>query len=164
VAVVGGSGGIGGSIVRQLVVIGTSDIEKFDGYEQYVKQGVAEFDQVIVVDVVPPKFTHKKLTFRRCDITKLDQVTTSLEGCTHVIDTAGVIDLREHPIQLATSNNINVVGTFNVVQACLNLGIKVYYSLLPKSSLTHHSVFKLQEFGLHLYWSYCDGEKWTTAL
>jgi len=151
VAVIGGSGGLGGATVQQLVAIGTPDIEKFQGHEQYAAQGVKEFAEVVVIDLAPPRFKHSKVTFKKCDVTRLDDVISALEGCSHVVHTAAIIDLRENTLQDIRSHNINVVGTVNVIQACIKLGIKVRAKYFPCNPGLHILTLTLTEFGLYQF-------------
>src|SRR5258706_3688928 len=110
IAITGGAGFIGSSIARRLL-----------------NEGVREVLVLSRKGVAPPALedwtTSGRLTIIRCDIRNRDRVRKALAGCDAVFHQAGmrVTQCAREP-HLAYELMVN--GTFNVVSACADLGVK----------------------------------------
>lgn len=113
VAVVGGSGNIGYLVTEQLC------------------RPDSGFDEVIIFDVRPPpqglpESSKAKIAFQKCDITNKDGMIDALSGITHVVHTAALIEIRNAPINQFRCYQVNVRGTWNVLNACILNGVQSY--------------------------------------
>ena len=105
ILVTGGSGFLGGHVVRELLgpdtVIETSEVRVFD-----MKDYPGE----------------EKVNFCKGDTRDFEAVKKACSGVDAVIHSAAIIDWGNHPQQYVY--DVNVGGTENVVRACKELGIK----------------------------------------
>jgi dihydroflavonol-4-reductase len=56
------------------------------------------------------------------DITNFEQVVSAMEGCKYVYHLAGLVSYNKKDLQ--RQYGVNVIGTQNIVNACLQLGVK----------------------------------------
>jgi dihydroflavonol-4-reductase len=93
------------------------------------------------------------------DITNFEQVIEAVDGCDVVFHLAGLVSYRKKDIQ--RQYGVNVVGTHNVMEACLRRNVKrvihtssvAAMGIPPKDTLgTEELVYNLQGKGLN----YCD--------
>ena len=101
IAVTGGSGFIGTALCNKLVS---------EGYD------------VRILDLIEPSLSSSKVSFLKTDLTNSQEVEKSLEGVDVVYHLAGVVlkGMKQNPF---LGNNLNVIGTLNILQTCVNLGI-----------------------------------------
>ena len=78
--------------------------------------------RVVVIDVLVPKERHPRVEYVRASITLPEHVRRALEGgIDAVIHTASIIpDLRMQGSKAL--HIVNVDGTANIIQACIELG------------------------------------------
>jgi nucleoside-diphosphate-sugar epimerase len=110
ILVTGGSGTVGKYIVGDLVAHGHT---------------------VGVLDIVPPQ--RKDVEFHHCDILELDDVADALNGYDTVIHTAGIPHPLNDPAEKVFT--VNVLGTFNVLEASVRNGIKKVVFTSSESTL-----------------------------
>lgn len=110
ILVTGGSGTVGKYIVDDLVAHGHT---------------------VGVLDIVPPQ--RKDVEFHHCDVLALDDVTDALNGYDTVIHTAGIPHPLNEPAEKVFT--VNVLGTFNVLEASVRNGIKKVVFTSSESTL-----------------------------
>ena len=86
---------------------------------RFVVEECARQAEVTVLDIEPSDTPH---TYAALDVLDLDAVMKALEGHDAVIHLAAIDDAIEAPQK--TYFEVNVEGTFNVLQACHELGIR----------------------------------------
>jgi len=116
ILVTGGSGLIGSHVVDKLIAEHPKEIIVFDNdISEFMKNSSAELD-------------YKNVTLLRGDITQKDEVMGALKGVDFVIHTASML-ARNAVKDLRTAFEVNVGGTFNLLEACVAHGVKkVIYS------------------------------------
>lgn len=108
VVVVGGAGNIGSLVVDQLL-------------------DDAAVGSVVVADVAPcpARFVDEsRVRYARVDITQAAQVDDAMRGADACIHLASAIDLRLTQYTVPFMRNINVVGTANIINACVSHGVR----------------------------------------
>jgi len=68
------------------------------------------------------------------NICKTSDVNQAASGCGTVFHLASIIDLRNGPLHKAKMHNVNVIGTYNVINACIANGTR---SLVYLSTMGH---------------------------
>lgn len=110
ILVTGGSGAVGKYIVDELI---------------------RHHHKVGVLDIVSPK--QSDAAFHRCDILLLDDVTDALTGYDAVIHSAGIPHPLNDPAEKVFA--VNVLGTYNVLEASARNGIKKVVFTSSESTL-----------------------------
>lgn len=114
VAVIGGAGFIGSNLVDQLLV---------DGHEVVVLDNFSEGKR----DNLP--IWHKRLNIMKGDVRDLRDVTKAVQGATWVFHLAAMSRIQPSITNPLLSVEQNVLGTFNVLEASKEAGVKkVVYS------------------------------------
>ncbi len=101
IAVTGANGLLGSFIIRKLI----------ENNETFVAIKRKDSDTSLLSDV------EHQITWREADVLDSLGLTDAFEGVTHVIHTAAVVSFNPH--RAAAVMDINVLGTRNVVDACL---------------------------------------------
>ena len=116
ILVTGGSGLIGSHVVDQLVLENPKEVIVFDkNVSELFNYRSQELDYGIV-------------KFVEGDITQIDEVVDAINGVDYVIHTASLLT-REASKDLDRGFQVNFGGTFNLIQACVNAGVKkIVYS------------------------------------
>jgi len=102
VAVTGGSGFLGSYVVDELLL---------RGYE------------VIIFDLQPSKW-HPKVDFYKVDISDPSQIKGKLKNIDYVFHFAGLADLNQSLSKPRLAVELNVNGTYNILEECLNANVK----------------------------------------
>ncbi|HTJ51236.1 MAG TPA: NAD-dependent epimerase/dehydratase family protein [Cyclobacteriaceae bacterium] len=105
IAVTGANGLLGSFIIRKLI----------EQKETFVAIGRENCDTSILKDI------ESHITWRYADINDPISLTEALEGVTHLIHTAAIVSFN--PRDSKKIFDTNVLGTRNVVDACLDVGI-----------------------------------------
>jgi UDP-glucose 4-epimerase len=110
ILITGGSGSVGKYIVDELLKYGHT---------------------VGVLDLHPPK--QKNITYHKTDVLKLNDVALAMKGYDVVVHTAGI----PHPLNDPAERvfNVNVNGTFNVLESAARNGIKKVVFTSSESTL-----------------------------
>lgn len=111
IAVIGGAGFVGSYLTEQLTQEKVSQIIVFDNFYRGSRgnlEKAIEDTRVVVIEG---------------DITDLKQVRKTLEGCDFVFHLAAawLLECIEKP-RLAV--NVNIMGTYNIIEVCRDLGVK----------------------------------------
>lgn len=142
VVVTGGAGFIGSNLVDAL-------IEK--GYEVHVIDNLSAGKR---------ENLHSKVVFHEKDIRYLEDIHSIMDGAKYVFHLAAVPRVQfsiEHPIE---TNEVNVEGTLNVLQAAHEAGVKKVVFSASSSAYGDQDIMPLREnmsanpkspYGLHKY-------------
>jgi len=107
VAVTGGSGFLGSYVVDELI-----------------KRGF----EVMIIDQKPSVW-HADIEYKCLDISDSEQLAGIFEGVDYVYHFAGLADLNDSLEKPRMAIELNVVGTFNVLEACVKAGVsKILYA------------------------------------
>ncbi|MEJ7644061.1 MAG: NAD-dependent epimerase/dehydratase family protein [Chryseolinea sp.] len=106
IAVTGGNGLLGNFVIRKLIAEG----------EQFIALRRKESDVSLLDDI------RDLITWRNADIMDPVSLREGLEGATHVIHTAAIVSFN--PRRANEVMDINMVGTRNVVNTCLEHNVK----------------------------------------
>lgn len=113
VLVIGGAGFIGSFVVSELLKEGVAEVVVFDNFARGKKE-----------------YLHEQLTDPRCslfpvggDIRDLDILDAAVKGKDYVISLAAMwlLHCKDYP---RTAFEVNITGTFNVLEACVRHGVK----------------------------------------
>jgi len=130
ILITGGCGGIGRAMVNVLL----------DEKPEFVDH-ITVFDQFIP----PKKRQDPRITYLQGDITNFDSVVKATVGCNVVFHVASLIDLRSKARHWPRIYNINVVGTHNVVEACVKNGVETL--IYTGSSSSRLDFISVKKFG-----------------
>lgn len=78
---------------------------------------------VVVADMVAPRHLPAGVTYRKCNVTESGDVDAAVRGCDAAVHLASVIDMRSSAFHQVRMRNINIVGTHNVINACVANGL-----------------------------------------
>ena len=113
VLVTGGAGFIGSHIVGELLKTNVQEIIVYDNFARGQK------------NYLDPYFFDERLTLflDGADIREIDLLDKAMEGCDYVIHTAAMwlLHCKDFP---RTAFNVNIEGTFNILEACVKHNIK----------------------------------------
>ena len=116
IMVTGGAGLIGSHVVDQLIAEKPGAVVLFD-------KDVSGFEKNRNPDI-----DYSRVKVIEGDLTRVDEVEKALEGVDYVVHTASML-ARNAVKELRSAFDVNVVGTFNLLEAGAALGIKkVIYS------------------------------------
>ncbi|HEY9785523.1 MAG TPA: SDR family NAD(P)-dependent oxidoreductase [Candidatus Obscuribacterales bacterium] len=108
---------------------------------------------------VPRNLAHLSVEHVRGDVTNPEHAATAVEGCDAVYHLAGLVSYRKTDLNRAYG--VNVMGTRNIMQACLRAGVKrvihtssVAAMGIPEFGTIADETFAYNLNGLGL--SYCD--------
>lgn len=104
VAVTGGSGFLGSYVVDELLK------QKYN---------------VRIIDCSPSKW-HPSIEYSCVDIRDSNQLVDSLMGVDYVYHFAGLSDLNESIQNPRRAVELNIIGTYNVLDACIRAGVKKF--------------------------------------
>jgi len=126
--VTGGAGLIGSHVVDQLIAERPREIIAFDKDISRLKENRS------------PDLDYKHVTPLEGDISRKDEVQKVLKGVDYVVHTASLLS-RESTKNLRAAFNVNIGGTFNLLEGSVEAGVKkVVYS--SSISLYGHPVAK----------------------
>ena len=113
ILVTGGSGFIGSHIVEKL----SED----------------KNNQIHIFDIVKPNIEHSSnVKYIDGDICYKTSIDKAIQGCEEVYDCAGVLGTHELVFQTERAIDTNIKGAFNVIQSCLDYGVKkVFHPTKP---------------------------------
>ncbi len=73
--------------------------------------------------MVAPQHLPAGVTYCKCNVADFDSVDAATRGADAAVHLASVIDLRSSAHHQARMRNINIVGTHNVINACVANGL-----------------------------------------
>ena len=113
ILITGGAGFIGSNIVTELLKTNLRELVVFDNFARGEKSYLTE------------AFKDKrcKLFLDGSDIRDTDQLDLAIEGCDYVFHTAAMwlLHCKDFP---RTAFNVNIAGTFNILEACVKHKVK----------------------------------------
>lgn len=116
IAVIGGAGFIGSHIVDQLCAEPVKEIVVLDNFVRGTRRNLEQ------------ALAHPRVTLVEGSITDVDLVRSTIDGCDGVFHLAALW-LYECVHQPRSALDVNVTGTWNVIEACQAAGVKkVVYS------------------------------------
>lgn len=127
VAVFGGTGFLGRSIVKELLT---------RGY------------QVVIADLIAPEHIAEGCSFIYCDIMNTDNVAEVMSrGVDVVYNFAGLADLNKAKELPVESTQLNVLGNINILEASKNAGVKLFvYASSVYACSTKGSFYGISKF------------------
>jgi len=116
ILVTGGAGLIGSHVVDRLIAENPREIVVFDK------------DAAGFMKYPAPELSYEKVRLLEADITRKDEVMDALKGVDYVVHTASML-ARNAVKDLRSAFEVNVDGTFNLLEGCAANGVKkVIYS------------------------------------
>tara|TARA_B100001123_G_C15131547_1_gene955551 strand:- start:46 stop:996 length:951 start_codon:yes stop_codon:yes gene_type:complete len=127
--VTGGSGFIGGAIVKSLA-------------------DESEENEVLIFDVVPPDFPlTKNIKYMFGDIRDRHIVNVAFEKADEVYDCAGLLGTSELIELTSLACETNITGAVNVLDACRDYGIeKIFHPTKPMFSTDYENTYTITKF------------------
>ena len=113
VLVIGGAGFIGSHVVAELLQTDVSEVVVYDNYARGKKSNIAESLEDPRVSVFDDGG----------DIREVDVLNNAMKGADAVVHLAAMwlLHCKDYP---RTAFDVNIAGTFNVLEACVNNGIE----------------------------------------
>ena len=111
ILVTGGAGFIGSFVVSELL---KEDVGKVIIYDNLARGEMSYIEE---------QLKDPRCEFFRGDLREIDLLTTAMEGCDYVIHLAAMwlLHCKDYP---RTAFDVNIQGTFNVLEACVNNNVK----------------------------------------
>jgi UDP-glucose 4-epimerase len=113
VLITGGAGFIGSHIVQELL---KTDLRELIIYDNFARGDKSYLDESF-------KDKRCKLFLDGSDIRDIDQLDLAMQGCDYVFHTAAMwlLHCKDFP---RTAFNVNIAGTFNILEACVKHKVK----------------------------------------
>src|SRR6056300_1594872 len=111
ILVTGGAGFIGSFVVSELL---KEDVGKVIIYDNLARGEMSYIEE---------QLKDPRCEFFRGDLREIDLLNTAIEGCDHVIHLAAMwlLHCKDYP---RTAFDVNIQGTFNVLEACVSNNVK----------------------------------------
>lgn len=111
ILVTGGAGFIGSHIVDHLILEKPKEIIVFDNFVRGTKENLKE------------AMKSKKIKIVKGDITNIQQINKAMKGVDYVFHEAALwlLNCEENPREAI---NVNIIGTYNVLEACVKNKVK----------------------------------------
>jgi nucleoside-diphosphate-sugar epimerase len=113
--VTGGAGFIGSALVRGLLALGDGSVEVIDDLSTGRRENLAEISS--------------RVTFHQTDIRDFDEIRPLISSADTVFHIAAIPSVPKSIVDPVPSHECNIDGTFNVLRACVDGGVrKVVYA------------------------------------
>jgi nucleoside-diphosphate-sugar epimerase len=113
--VTGGAGFIGSALVRGLLALGDGSVEVIDNLSTGRRENLAEISS--------------RITFHQTDIRDFDEIRPLISSADTVFHIAAIPSVPKSIVDPVPSHECNIDGTFNVLRACVDGGVrKVVYA------------------------------------
>jgi nucleoside-diphosphate-sugar epimerase len=113
--VTGGAGFIGSALVRGLVALGDGSVEVIDNLSTGRRENLAEISS--------------RITFHQTDIRDFEEIRPLISSADTVFHLAAIPSVPKSIVDPVPSHECNIDGTFNVLRACVDGGVrKVVYA------------------------------------
>jgi nucleoside-diphosphate-sugar epimerase len=113
--VTGGAGFIGSALVRGLLALGDGSVEVIDNLSTGRRENLAEISS--------------RITFHQTDIRDFDEIRPLISSADTVFHIAAIPSVPKSIVDPVPSHECNIDGTFNLLRACVDGGVrKVVYA------------------------------------
>jgi nucleoside-diphosphate-sugar epimerase len=113
--VTGGAGFIGSALVRGLLALGDGSVEVIDNLSTGRRENLGEISS--------------RITFHQTDIRDFDEIRPLISSADTVFHIAAIPSVPKSIVDPVPSHECNIDGTFNVLRACVDGGVrKVVYA------------------------------------